>query len=1374
MGLQGLEASAVVAGRYCVQATLGSGGMAHVYRVFDERTKQEVALKQLRLEQVRARPAIEAMFEREYLTLRQLAHPNIIQVYDYGRDESGAYYTMELLGGEDLHAIAPLPFEQACAVVRDVGLSLAILHSRRLLHRDVSPRNVRLDGNQRAKLLDFGAMATMGVARHIIGTPPCIPPEAVDRQALDARADLYALGALAYWTLTGRYAYASPTVMGLRDAWRSRPHPPSVFAPDVPKALDQLVMSLLSLDAMARPVSAGEVIERLTAIAALEPVDTTEMAQAYLQTPTMVGRDAQLLPLRKLVLRSGRGRGGSVLLQAPPGFGRTRMLQALELETRLAGAHGIAVECGVASAEYAVVRELSVQLLELFSEEAVESARTLAAPLLQVVPELCDALALSNPPQDAPVDASGVDEAFCRWVLSLVQRRALVVVIDDAHLADPKSISAIAQLARRAERERLAVVLSLPTGIEPRAAAAVSLFQQRATSVELPSLTAQDVQSLAGALFGDVQHVNAVGDWLARLCEGSPRTCMELAQHLVDNGIARYDRGVWLLPESLRENELPDSLEDALGRRIGGLSGAALELVCGLALAENPLNLDEYSPLLGADDGNAEVSRAVDEVVVAGLLVADQGTYAFAHRGLQDAARRQCPQDLSSRLHRRLASIFARRNESICEACHLLEAGDEVEALKALLRWVHFYRNLDPYAAVTPSRSRSQGRLTDNVARAIRLHEELLEVCVRLDRPESERHLLRTSLNVTASFHDYSKMHYVAAQIDRMCTDTGAIYMEEFAGISDAHERAKRCVVKAQEVYGAASEHERVFAPQDAFGQLVVAIAHGYMLGEQSLDLVLLANTRRLSDFFAAVTPQAITVARGTLHSEELVRGRLLKAAEVRAKMLATYETALRAENPHLLTRWGHGLQTAAEAQYRALHGGKAAEPWIELLAQIDIGDPDIWRRRIWSTRRLMHLYNGNVSDAAHCREELDQLAARHVYAPYGNGTAFLEARALAMAGDLLGLKQAIEVLARIVDRQYPRWRWFLDTARALYAGLCGDASAALELVDGVLSEIGAAEHAAWSTAAACRIDALVDLDRAADAVTYGREARDACLQAQLGAFAELELSRALALAEAAQGEHRSASERLEAALEQARDHGMEGLHQGVLHEARARVAIHGGSQENFERFAALTAENYRAGQSPALLARYERLVHEARTVDLDSSVAPLHAHDAAALSAAAGRHAGMTALEPMGGEERRRQALSLLLEATKTVEGVLYGVDGSGTLSLFACEGAEPPADLETTLQEYVKAEVDECDDVTRTCFDGDSEQDPSRSEVEAYRPVVLVTSDHGKRAVVGIAALHCGGDDPFRHPEWTLLEAVGRLLQEDSEREVVSMFGL
>src|SRR5260221_7460981 len=181
-----------IGGRYTVQGLLGRGGMALAYRVTDLFTGKDVALKQLMLPQSEKHAdGSGALFEREFHILAELSHPRIIEVYDYGLDDGGPYYTMELLDGGDLRERSPMPWREACTLSYDVCSSLALIHSRRLVHRDVTPRNIRCTRDGQAKLIDFGAMVPMGQGGVIVGTPSFVAPEVVLGSALDARADLY-------------------------------------------------------------------------------------------------------------------------------------------------------------------------------------------------------------------------------------------------------------------------------------------------------------------------------------------------------------------------------------------------------------------------------------------------------------------------------------------------------------------------------------------------------------------------------------------------------------------------------------------------------------------------------------------------------------------------------------------------------------------------------------------------------------------------------------------------------------------------------------------------------------------------------------------------------------------------------------------------------------------------------------------------------------------------------------------------------------------------------------------------------------------------------------------------------------------------------
>lgn len=206
-------------GRYELLALIAHGGWSAVHRAFDTFHHREVALKRLIVSREAPLRRFERFFRGEYTTLARLAHPNIVEVYDYGVDAAGPYFTMELLPEENLLRLAPMPVLDSCRMLHEVAASLSYLHDHRLLHRDLNPSNVLVTVSGRPKLIDFGAVTSFGVSEDIMGAPAFIAPECLAKAHLDQRTDLYCLGALAYWLLTRRWAIDAVQLEDLLQAW---------------------------------------------------------------------------------------------------------------------------------------------------------------------------------------------------------------------------------------------------------------------------------------------------------------------------------------------------------------------------------------------------------------------------------------------------------------------------------------------------------------------------------------------------------------------------------------------------------------------------------------------------------------------------------------------------------------------------------------------------------------------------------------------------------------------------------------------------------------------------------------------------------------------------------------------------------------------------------------------------------------------------------------------------------------------------------------------------------------------------------------------------------------------------------------------------
>jgi serine/threonine protein kinase len=268
-------------GQYTLEGKIGSGGMGSVYRARHALLRRPTAVKLLEPDKVS--DLAVARFEREVQLTSRLAHPNTVAIYDYGRTPEGVfYYAMEYLDGIDLEDLVrrfgPVPEGRAVSILRQVCGSLAEAHGLGLVHRDVKPANVILCHRggipDFVKVLDFGLARAVGAegearltaAGSLTGTPLYLAPEAVERpDAVDARADLYALGAVGYFLLTGTPVFRGQTIAELcMQHLKAPPEPPSQrLGRPLDPPLEALILKCLAKSPDDRPPSARAALDEL-------------------------------------------------------------------------------------------------------------------------------------------------------------------------------------------------------------------------------------------------------------------------------------------------------------------------------------------------------------------------------------------------------------------------------------------------------------------------------------------------------------------------------------------------------------------------------------------------------------------------------------------------------------------------------------------------------------------------------------------------------------------------------------------------------------------------------------------------------------------------------------------------------------------------------------------------------------------------------------------------------------------------------------------------------------------------------------------------------------------------------------------------------
>ncbi len=289
-----LNQHAPFGGRFEVEREVGRGGVGVVYRAFDRERSEWVALKLIAVQGVDA--SEEARFMREGKLLESLDHPNIVRFVACGTLDETPYVAMEWLDGEDLasrHRRAPLGLREALEIARQIAAALDAAHRAGVVHRDIKPSNIFLTAQPStsaapptgpsaiwAKLVDFGValendvrLTRTGV---VVGTPAYMAPEQAKAEGtIDARVDIYSLGATLFELVAGRPPHVGPTAIATLARLVTTDAPRlSELVPLVPGALDLLVSQMLATDPARRPDSALEVAVTLAQL--LEDESTTD------------------------------------------------------------------------------------------------------------------------------------------------------------------------------------------------------------------------------------------------------------------------------------------------------------------------------------------------------------------------------------------------------------------------------------------------------------------------------------------------------------------------------------------------------------------------------------------------------------------------------------------------------------------------------------------------------------------------------------------------------------------------------------------------------------------------------------------------------------------------------------------------------------------------------------------------------------------------------------------------------------------------------------------------------------------------------------------------------------------------------------------
>ena len=265
----------LIADRYELKEIVGTGGMSSVYCAFDTLLERHVALKILH-EQFGADEEHVERFRREARAVAQLSHPNIVTVIDRGEEDGKQFIVFELIEGENLKELVarggPLPVRRVLELGLEVGRALAFAHAQGLVHRDVKPQNVLLNGDGLAKVTDFGIVRTLDAVGQtetgtVLGTSHYIAPEQARGERVDAHTDVYSFGVVLYELLAGDVPYPGESFLTVAMKHVNEPVPNVLERrPDTPLRLASLVERCMAKVPGERPASMDVVVSELESV----------------------------------------------------------------------------------------------------------------------------------------------------------------------------------------------------------------------------------------------------------------------------------------------------------------------------------------------------------------------------------------------------------------------------------------------------------------------------------------------------------------------------------------------------------------------------------------------------------------------------------------------------------------------------------------------------------------------------------------------------------------------------------------------------------------------------------------------------------------------------------------------------------------------------------------------------------------------------------------------------------------------------------------------------------------------------------------------------------------------------------------------------
>jgi serine/threonine protein kinase len=668
--------------RFTLRRQLGAGGMGVVYEVHDQVRDEVVALKTL----LRARAADIYRLKREFRSLADVAHPNLVSLYELVVDGADCFFTMELVHGVNLleyvRGSAPLHAERVRHVFRQLLVGIQALHHMGKLHRDIKPFNILITPEGRVVILDFGLARDVSpddvaIGDSMSGTPAYLAPERRAGAAPSEGHDWYSVGVTLYEALTGRVPFDGPSGDVLRRKRETDPCPPAEIAADVPEDLNAICMGLLRRDPMERMTGqeAARILERDSPVSA-------EARPSQADEPPFVGRKQYLNALETALTEAKQGTATAVYVHGPSGIGKSALVRYFF--DRLLKRDEVVVLRGRCYEYESVPFKALDGVMDSLSQHLRTWPRSHVIPLLPPdMAALCrlfpvmlqvDAAASARHGEYENVDPFAVRQraftALRELLIRIASRHPLVIYIDDLHWADADSAVLLDELLRPPQAPPILTIACFRTEEIASKPFLQTLVERTGpkTAVALPLEPMADDEAtalLASAIAVDSPFSDEEILTIAREAGGNPFLLRQLATYL-----AAY-----------RTQGSRMTFAEMLDERVRALPSEAQRFVETLAICGRPMAPE----LICAACGIARERQSLVAMLRSSHFIRSSGSSERVetyHDRIREVLAAQIAPGAVRRIHGLMARALVERRSDDCEALfeHYRGAGDHENA----------------------------------------------------------------------------------------------------------------------------------------------------------------------------------------------------------------------------------------------------------------------------------------------------------------------------------------------------------------------------------------------------------------------------------------------------------------------------------------------------------------------------------------------------------------------------------------------------------------------------------------------------------------------------------------------------------------------